>query len=123
MDNTIEENDMMKRCSSYDNTSIKSNFHKKLSSKDGLNPDYKVCRRTNYIKNLVKIKKYHLENRDKIITQQNEYKSNKYKTHIKFRLFKRTRNRPYHALKGKVKSSSTIDILGIDVETYRKWIE
>ena len=28
-----------------------------------------------------------------------------------------------HALKGKTKSSSTLDILGIDIETYRKWLE
>ena len=64
-----------------------------------------------------------MENRDKIITQHNEYKNNKDKTDIKFPLIKRTRNRLYRAFKGKVKSSSTIDILGIDFETYRRRIE
>ena len=34
-----------------------------------------------------------------------------------------TRRRIHRALKGKSKSSSTIDILGIDIDLYRKWIE
>ena len=50
-------------------------------------------------------------------------KSNKYKTDINFRLIQNTRYRLYHALKGNVKSSPTIDILGIDIILYRKWIE
>ena len=29
----------------------------------------------------------------------------------------------HHVLNGKSKSSSTIEILGIDIETYQKWIE
>ena len=45
------------------------------------------------------------------------------KTDIYFHLIKNTRNRIYQALKGKVKSSSTKEILGIDVETYRNWVE
>ena len=34
-----------------------------------------------------------------------------------------TRRRIHHALIGKSKSSSTIDILGIDIETYSRWID
>ena len=34
-----------------------------------------------------------------------------------------TRSRNYHALNDNLKSSSTKDILGIDVDTYRRWIE
>ena len=33
-----------------------------------------------------------------------------------------TRNRIYRSLKGMTKQSSTRDILGIDIETYKKWI-
>ena len=42
---------------------------------------------------------------------------------LKFKLICNTRRRIHRALKGKSKPSSTIDILGIDIDTYRKWIE
>ena len=113
----------LKRCSSCGNISLKSNFHKYRKRKDGLRPQCIDCRKKFYLKNLDKIKIYYLENRDKIITQQREYKNNKYKTDINFRLTCMTRSRIRQALKRKTKSSSTIDILGIDEETYRKWIE
>ena len=51
------------------------------------------------------------------------YLNNRYKTDIKFRLIKNTRNRIYKSLKGMTKSSSTKDILGIDIDTLRKWIK
>ena len=68
--------------------------------------------------NLVEVKKYKLDNRDKIITQQNENKKNRYKTDDNFRLICKTRNRVYQALQGKSKSISTKEILGIDVNLY-----
>ena len=34
-----------------------------------------------------------------------------------------TRNRNYKSLKGMMKQSSSSDILGIDIETFKKWIE
>ena len=74
LDDIIDENDLMKRCFSCGNISLKSIFHKTLSSKDGLNPNCNVCRKKYYDENLVKIKKYYLENRNKFISQQNEYK-------------------------------------------------
>ena len=40
-----------------------------------------------------------------------------------YRLTKNTRSRIYHALNGKSKSPSTRESLGIDSDTYRKWIE
>ena len=43
--------------------------------------------------------------------------------HNNFRLIEKTRNRIYLASKGKIKSSSTKKVLGIDIGTYRKWIE
>ena len=42
---------------------------------------------------------------------------------LKFKLNCNTRRRIHRVLKGKLKPSSTIDILGIDIDTYRKWIE
>ena len=44
-------------------------------------------------------------------------------TDIKFSLIKNIRRKIHHALNGKSKSSFTLDILGIDIETYPKWIE
>ena len=53
----------------------------------------------------------------------NEYTKNRIKTDVNFRLIRSTRWRIHHALNGKTKSSSTRDILGVDVDLYRKWIE
>ena len=52
-----------------------------------------------------------------------EYIENRIKTDVNFRLIRNTRRRVHHALKGKTKSSSTRDILGMDIDLYRKWIE
>ena len=36
---------------------------------------------------------------------------------------RKTRRGIHHALNGQSKSSSTLDVIGIDTETYRRWIE
>ena len=126
--------DLVKKCSKCGNISLKSNFHRNIKTKDGFHPHCAMCRKKNYNENLVKIKKYYLDNRDKrkeyymknrdeISIRHNEYIKNRLKTDVNFRLIYNTRRRIHHALNGKSKSSSTLDILGIDVETYRKWIE
>ena len=53
----------------------------------------------------------------------NEYIKNRKKTDVDFRLVHNTRRRNHYALNGKSKSSSTKEILGIDIETYKKWIK
>ena len=70
---------------------------------------------------LNKQKLYGKGNRDKIDTQQNDLK--KYKTDINFRSICRTRSRIYQALRGKRKTLSTKEILGIDIDLYKKWIK
>ena len=57
------------------------------------------------------------------MTRKRIYSNNKCKSYINFRLICKTRSKNRQALKGKVKSSSTINILGIDIETYKKWIK
>ena len=52
----------------------------------------------------------------------NEYNKNRIKTDVDFRLICNTRRRVHHALNGKSKSSSRKEILGNDVDSYRKWI-
>ena len=59
----------------------------------------------------------------KSLEKRKIYEKNRYKTDVNFRLIKNTRRRIHHALNGKSKSSSTRDILGIDIDLYRKWIE
>ena len=52
-----QEIDLMTRCSSCGNNYLKSNFHKKLSSKDGSNPNFKICRKKYYEKKIKKNQK------------------------------------------------------------------
>ena len=79
-------------------------------------------------------KEYQTNNKDKINLYNKNYfqhnknkiyesRKNRRKTDVNFRLICNTRRRIHHALKGKSKSSSTRDILGIDIDLYRKWIE
>ena len=68
-------------------------------------------------------KKYYDENRDVIIKQKNFYEKNRINTDIKYRLIKNTRRRIHHALDEKTKSLATREILGIDIDTYKHWID
>ena len=68
-------------------------------------------------------KVYQLKNQDKIIAQKRIYSNNKYKSDNSFCLICRTRSRIHQDLRGKTKSFSTKDILGIDINLYKKWIE
>ena len=54
--------------------------------------------------------------------KRNIYLKKKRETDVKFCLIGNTRNRIYKSLKGMTKQSSTIEILGIDKETYKRWI-
>ena len=117
----------LKRCSMCKTISSKSNFHKNTKSKDGLHSYCIICRKEygkKYnLENHDRIKRYFSENRSKINAREMIYLNNRYKSDFNFRLIKNTRNRIYQSLKRMVKSSSAKDILGIDIETYRKWIE
>ena len=130
--------EIVKQCYRCKNILLKSNFHKDNKRKDGLHNQCMVCRKEYYIKNSIKLiqkqKDYYSENRDselercrkyKILNREkiNLYSKNKYKSDINFQLMRKTRSRIYKALQRKSKSSSTKEILGIDVETYKKWIE
>ena len=64
-------------------------------------------------------KKCNEQNKEK----RNIYLKNKRETDVNFGLISNTRNRIYKSLKGMTKQSSTKEILGIDIETYKKWLE
>ena len=57
MDNSNEQIDLTKSCSRCGNISLKRNFPKNISSKDGLNPSWKNCRRNYHKKKFSKNKK------------------------------------------------------------------
>ena len=123
--------DLVKKCSKCGIISLKSNFHKNNKSKDGLFSYCKSCviqkQRIYDFENRERIinrnKGYYLKNRDQIMAQNKIYTNNRYKTDINFRLICKTRSRIYKSLKGMTKQLSSINILGIDLDTYRKWIE
>ena len=112
-------NEILKKCCRCEIVQGIENFNKDKNRKDGLCPYCIDCRRKLYLKNLDKIKKYNEQNKER----RNIYLKNKRETDDKFRLISNTRCRIHHALNGKSKSISTKDILGIDIETYKKWIE
>ena len=119
--------ELVKKCSNCGIVSLKSNFHKRSKSSDGLQPQCKNCilkKQKQYdIENRDKKREYQLKNREQINSRMNWYIKNRIKTDVNFRLIHNTRRRIHHALNGKTKSSSTRDILGIDIETYKKWIK
>ena len=130
--------DDMKKCSKCKTISSKCNFNKDVSAKDGLYNQCKVCRKEYYpnssykliqkqknfySENRDRIKEYQTKNHNEIMARKKIYSNNKYKTDMNFRLIRKTRSRICQALRGKTKSSSTIDILGIYIETYKKWIK
>ena len=81
-----------------------------------INEEYKTKNKDEI--NLYK-KNYFQHNKKKIY----EYRKSRRKTDVNFRLICNTRRRIHHALNGKSRSISTKEILGIDIETYKKWIE
>ena len=64
-----------------------------------------------------------MKEHDKNIARKKIYFDNRYKTNIIFRLIYKTRSRTRQALSRKIESSSTINVLGTESNTYRKWIE
>ena len=100
--------DDMKRCSKCKTISSKFNFYKDITKIDGYRPDCKYC--TN---------QFRYESREK----RNIYIKNRRKIDLNFKLICNTRNRIYKSLKGITKQSSARDILGIDIDLCRKWIE
>ena len=56
-----------------------------------------------------------------LITKNNPNK-NRREIDVNFRLIDNARHKIHHTLKDKSKSASTFGILGIDIQTYRKWI-
>ena len=100
--------DDIRKCSNCKTFSSKSNFYKDITKTDGYRPECIIC-----------TKQYRYDSREK----RNIYLKNRRKIDLNFKLICNTRRRIHRALNGKSKSSSTKDILGMDIDLYRKWIE
>ena len=98
----------MKRCSKCENKQVKINFYKDITKKDSIRNQCINC-----------TKQYHYNNREK----RNQRERKRRVNDVNYRLINNTRRRIHRALKRKSKSSSTIDILGTDIKTYKRWIE
>ena len=116
----------MKRCSNCDNEKELSQFKFRKDTQryrseciQCSNIKHKEWRIINPDKVKQIQKKYNEQNREK----RNIYLKNKRETDVNFRLINNTRNRIYKSLKSMTKQSSTKEILGIDIETYKKWLE
>ena len=126
--------DLIKNCCGCKSICLESNFYESKNTNDGLHLQCISCSKIYYNENRETTRKYYLENRDNILknqlqnrskvnTRMNEYNKNRVKTDVIFRLIRNKRRRIDHALNGKLKSSSTRDFLGVDIDLYRKWIE
>ena len=112
-------NEILKKCYRCEIIQVIESFDKDKNKKDGLNSICKLCRKKYYYENLVKIKKYNEQNKER----RNRYLKNKRETDVNFRLISNIRSRIYKSLRGLTKQTSSRDILGIDIDLYRKWIE
>ena len=112
-------NETLKKCCRCEIMKLTENFNKDKKRKDGLFPLCIDCRKKYYLKKLDEIKIYIEQNRER----RNRYLKNKRETDVNFRLISNTRNRNYKTLKGIIKQSSTKEILGIDNNLFKKWLE
>ena len=111
-------NEILQKCCRCEVVQLLENFNKDKNRKDGVCPQCINCCKKFYFMNLDKTKKRNEQNKE----SRNIYLKNKRETDDNFRLISSTRNRIYKTLRGLTKQSSTKEILGIDIDTYRKWI-
>ena len=124
MSNCIEdlfEYDLVKKCCRCGIFFLMSDFYKYKTKRNGYRPECKICSKKN-------CKKYYYDNQDRLLNKQNRAKiysdeRMRRQSDFNYRLIKNTRCSINHAVNGKTKSTSTINILGIDNNTYKRWIE
>lgn len=120
----------MKKCSACKmiKPATSDNFSKNKRKKDGLGHRCKQCRReaeywSDVEKAKSKQKAYYEENKEKINVQTTNYTARKYKEDLNFRLLTICRSRVTMALKGKIKSKCTLELIGGSVENLKKHLE
>ena len=121
---------LVKKCSECGVVKLISYFYFRKDRNKFIN-ECKSCRnekQTEWYNNNIEKKKlydveYRQQNKDKLNEKKRIYISERLKTDVNFRLIRNTRCRIHKALKGGSKSTSSREILGIDIESYKKWIE
>ena len=120
----------MKKCSTCKSLKPATNkcFSLSKKNKDGFNHRCKQCRREaeywiDVEKAKSKQKVYYEENKEKINVQTTNYTRRKYKEDLNFRLLNICRSRVTLALKGKVKSKNTLELIGGSAENLKKHLE
>ena len=124
----IFDYDLVKKCSKCKIVKLKSNFHKRSKSSDGLQTQCVFC-----VKQYKK--KYYLDNRDQIIENYKNYKkqnrekirlyeNNRRKTDLNFKIACNLRSRTSSAFKSKNvrKTYKTFDLLGCSYSFFKNWI-
>lgn len=66
---------------------------------------------------------YYLKNKEIILKKIKNYISNRIKTDVKFRLLRNLRLRIWESLKGKIKSESTIKLIGCSIKNLKVHLE
>ena len=78
--------DDKKNCSKCERNSTKSYFYKDISTKDGLNPVCKICRKGYYFKNHEKLKEYRKQYKKQNIKQKiKKYEKTRRKRDLNFK--------------------------------------
>ena len=127
MSNSIKDlfdYDLVKKCCICKTISLKSNFYKDRTKKDGYRPHCKICCKNYYHDNqnrmLIKNKIYKKQNREKT----NIYEKNKRKTDLNNKIACNLRSRTSSAFKSQKfrKTNKTFDLLGYSQSFFKRWI-
>lgn len=114
---------MSKRCSRCKENKDFDNFHKNKNSKNGLFEICKDCRSIYYKKNAKKRREYQRNYDREHRKERTMYANKRRKTNPQCKMKSRLRARLAQALNGKSKSSSTIELLGCDIDYFVNYIK
>lgn len=114
--------DFDKQCTKCGVSKHCTKFTKSIHSKDGFSSCCKFCRRKDKSEKQ-KCSEYYYKNREKIISQKNEYYKKRRKFDIKFKLLSNIRRRINHFINGKDKSLRSQELLGCSLEELKSHLE
>ena len=131
--------DLIKKCNRCGNISLKSNFHKRLKSTDGLQSQCIPCIKTYYLDNRDRIKQYYVDNQDRLLNKQKLYdKLNRDKINTRLKEYIRKRRNTdldfksaHNIIVGTNKAfksqnvrkiNKTSDLLGCSHSFFQRWI-
>tara|TARA_B100001059_G_scaffold81812_1_gene79898 strand:+ start:2049 stop:2765 length:717 start_codon:yes stop_codon:yes gene_type:complete len=114
---------MSKRCSRCKEKKEFDNFTKDKKTKDGFRGDCKECRRDYYKKNIKRRREYQRKYDKEHKKERTMYANKRRKTNPQCRMKSRLRARLRQALNGKLKSATTMELLGCDIDYFVNYIK